>query len=406
MTDRYPRGPLPGVHDAQDVDTDDDHWGQHGDGDWGEHEDGWHGDDWDGEDWAAHEAAAKRRRRRARGRAFVVLLICLGLVGAAGYIGFDWIRGVVGAISSPTDYPGPGEGDVQVVITPGQTGKEVATTLEQAGVVRTERAFVNAVKADASGSQLQPGTYRLKKKMKAADAYAALIDPASRVSIQIRLREGLWASETFAEIEKQTGFGQQELVAAAKDPAVGLPPEAGGNPEGYLFPATYTFDPGVTPVDIMKAMVAKYTAEMDSAQVPADRRRDILIRASIVQAEASQPADFPKVARVIQNRLDRGQALQFDTTVNFAVGKRGFALTQEDLAVDSPYNTRRYQGLPPGPIGSPGAAAIEAAMAPADGDWIYFVTVNPDTGETVFTSNYNEFLAAKAQFNEWYKNNR
>jgi UPF0755 protein len=315
----------------------------------------------------------------------------------------DTITSLVSRITTPGDYPGPGSGTVQIVITEGQSGTEVAATLEQAGVVKTARAFVDAVKADTSGIQLQPGTYQLKEQMKAADALAMLQNPASRVSIKIRLREGLWLSETLAEIEKQGGFTHDEMLAAAADPSIGLPPEAAGNLEGYLFPATYSFDPGTTAVQVLTAMIVKYDQEMTAAGVAPEQRRDILIRASIIQAEASAPADFPKVARVIQNRLDAPLGkLEFDTTVNYAVQKRGFGLTQQDLATDSPYNTRLNKGLPPGPIGSPGAAAIQAAVNPADGDWLYFVTVNPDTGETVFTSNYDEFLAAKEQFNQWY----
>ncbi len=119
--------------------------------------------------------------------------------------------------------------------------------------------------------------------------------------------------------------------------------------------------------------------------------------ASLVQAEG-QPADFAKVSRVIYNRLDQGMKLQLDATVNYALGRSTLKLTNQDITVDSPYNTYKVTGLPPTPINSPGEQALEAALAPAAGDWLYYVTVNPTTGETKFTSSYSEFLKFKAEF--------
>lgn len=349
-------------------------------------------------------AQRPRRRRRRRRSGLVVLLLCLALVLAAGWFGAGQIRSLVRSMGV-ADFPGPGSGQVEVVIQPGDTGSRIGTRLEEAGVVASQRAFVNAL-TSKPGDDVQPGTYQLRREMKATDALSLLRSQNARVSLQIRVREGLWKAETYAIIGKETGFTPAQLDAAAASPTVGLPPEAGGDPEGYLYPATYTFDPDVTPEQVLKAMVGKYQAEITAAGVPADKQRETLIKASLVQAEASNPDDFPKVARVIENRLALGQPLGLDTTVNFAVQKRGFDLTQADLAKDTPYNTRKHAGLPPGPINSPGAQAIEAAAHPAEGDWLYFVTVNADTGETVFTSDYNEFLAAKRQWESWYAQNK
>ncbi len=126
---------------------------------------------------------------------------------------------------------------------------------------------------------------------------------------------------------------------------------------------------------------------------------EVMIVASLVESEANREQDRGKVARVIYNRLETDATnglLQIDATVNYALGRDlGLALTTEDLQVDSPYNTRRYPGLPPGPIESPGDAAIEAAANPTEGDWVYYVTVDLDTGETKFTDDYDEFLQFK-----------
>ncbi len=215
-------------------------------------------------------------------------------------------------------------------------------------------AFVAEFTVTPEAATLQPGTYRLRKEMKASDALALLLDPASRQSLRVGIREGLWVSEVLPEISADTGFTVEELQAALADPAVGLPPEAEGDAEGFLFPATYDFEPDVTPVEILAAMVARYTQAMDDLGVPADQRRDVLIRASIVQGEASREEDLAKVARVIQNRIDAGDTLGMDSTVGYVVQKRALDLTQSDLETDSPYNTRLNPGLPPGPDQQPG----------------------------------------------------
>ncbi len=338
-----------------------------------------------------------------------VLVVCLALLGGAVYAGWSFLSPIIDRVTAgdapAEDFPGPGSGDVDVVVEPGDTGGAIGTTLLEAGVVASRAAFVAEFTATPEAASLQPGTYRLRKEMKASEALALLLDPAARQSVQVGVREGLWVSEMLPEISAATGFTVEELQAALVDPAVGLPPEAEGNPEGYLFPATYSFEPGTTPVEIFTAMVARHNQAMDDLGVPAEQRRDVLVRAAIVQGEASREEDMAKVARVIANRLERGETLGMDSTVGYIVQKRALDLTQSDLETDSPYNPRINTGLPPGPINNPGEAAIAAALAPAEGDWLYFVTVDGDTGETVFTSDYDEFLAAKQQFQEWLAQN-
>lgn len=345
------------------------------------------------------------RRRGKGGRAAVVLVICFALLGGAVYAGWSsFVSPLLERLEGdppPEDFAGPGGEEVDVVVNAGDTGGRIGETLVEAGVVASRAAFVAAFQANADAAGLQPGTYRVRTEMKASDALALLLDPASRQSLRVALPEGRWVSETLAEISTDTGIPVADLEAALADPALGLPPEAGGSAEGYLFPATYDFDPDVTALEVLQAMVARHTQAMDSLGVPAAQRRDVLIRASIVQGEASRADDMAKVARVIQNRIDRGETLGMDSTVGYIVQKRNLDLTASDLQTDSPYNTRVNRGLPPGPINNPGEDALAAALAPAEGDWLYFVTVDGDTGETVFTSDYNEFLAAKAQFQEW-----
>jgi UPF0755 protein len=349
--------------------------------------------------------AHKHRRKARRRRSAVVLLVCLALLGAGGYAAYGWLRPVIDGLNAPTDYEGPGTGTVEVTIEQGASGRTIAQTLEDAGVVLTGDAFLQAAEAEPRAASIQPGTYALRGRMQASQALALLLDPAARVSIGVTVIEGRRAAEVFETVSADTGFGVEELTAAVADPAVGLPPEAGGDPEGYLFPATYSFDPEVTPVEILAAMVAKHTATMDAVGVPQAQRREILVRASLIQAEGRLPADLPRVSRVIQNRLEAGKPLQFDSTVNFANGTSGITTTDADRANPSPYNTYLYPGLPPGPINSPGEAAIAAALEPEPGNWLYFVAVNPDTGETRFAATDAEHAANVELFRQWLREN-
>lgn len=374
-------------------------------------------DDWDADDEHEADVAAdgrhahraerlrKKRRRARRRRSFLVLVLCLVLFGGALFAAWTWIRPLVDGFNAPTDYAGPGSGSVEVVISPGDSGSAIGQTLEESGVVLTAGAFVEATQSDPRAATLQPGTYALQQEMAAVDALALLLDPASKISVTVQVREGLWVPEVYAAISEETGFSVEQLEAAAADPAVGLPAEAGGDPEGYLFPATYSFDPDVTPVQVLTAMVARHAQAMDEVGVPEASRRDVLVRASIVQNEGTSPEDLGRIATVIQNRLDAGMPLGMDSTVNFALQKRGLDLTSTDLAVESPYNTRVNDGLPPGPIGTPGQAAIEAVNNPEPGDWLFFVTVNPDTGETKFTADAAEFEQFVAEYRQWQAEN-
>lgn len=400
--DQHDPHPDPDHDPDADYDHDHDHDQLDPDVGW----DGYHDDD--GQETVPEGRAAQRagrlrrkRRRARRRRALLVLVLCLALFGAAVFAAWTWIGPVVAGLNAPTDYEGPGTGSVDVVIRPGDSGSAIGRTLEAAGVVLTAGAFIDAAKDDPRAASLQPGTYTVQREMRAADALALLLEPTSRISVQVQIPEGRWVPEVYEAISKATGLGVDQLEAAAADPAVGLPAEAKGDPEGYLFPATYSFDPDVTPVQVLKQMVARHQVAMDEAGVPPAQRHDVVVRASIVQNEGSRSEDMGKIATVIQNRLDRNMSLGMDSTVNFALEKRGLDLTDADLAVDSPYNTRLYKGLPPGPVGNPGQAAIEATYQPEPGDWLYFVTVNPDTGETKFTADSAEFESFVVEYRQW-----
>ncbi|HEY5183723.1 MAG TPA: endolytic transglycosylase MltG [Actinomycetes bacterium] len=342
---------------------------------------------------APHEPRGRRSRLAPLIAGLAVVVLLAGLVWA----GLSFFRGAA-------DYPGPGSGEVVVKVRPGDTATRIGDTLAAAGVVRSAKAFVAAATSDPNSSSIQPGSYKLLKQMKASDALALLLDPSSRMTNQVVIPEGTQARQIVELVAKATGIPAADLTAILKEPTpLGLPDYAKGNPEGFLFPATYELEPGVSAKQALEPMVRRFDQAaatvnlVQRAQAIGRTPYEVLIVASLVQAEG-QPADFAKVSRVIYNRLDQGMKLQLDATVNYALGRSTLKLTNQDIGVVSPYNTYKIPGLPPTPINSPGELALRAALTPAAGDWLYYVTVNPTTGETKFTSSYSEFLKFKAQF--------
>lgn len=354
------------------------------------------------------KARRSRQRRNRRRRSFLVVLLALALLVGGGYVVKEFVGGwFTGGEKTVTDFPGPGHDSAQVVVSSGDTGSAMASTLVDAGVVATVKAFTTAFAANPVASSIQPGTYQLKLEMRASDAVEALLDPANLVSTKVTIPEGFTAKKTFARLSEQTGIALEEFEAAAADPAaIGLPAEAGGNVEGWLSPLTYTIAPDESAAAILSTMIAGTVRTLDELGVPAADRQTVLIKASITEQEVSFTEEYAKVVRVIDNRLATGMPLGMDTINAYGLGKSAMDLVASDFAIDDPYNARKYTGLPPTPIGNPGAEAINAALHPADGDWLYFITVDLDTGETIFTASYDEFLVYKAQYQQWLAANR
>ncbi|MET8337904.1 endolytic transglycosylase MltG [Streptosporangium canum] len=347
----------------------------------------------------------RRRRRRNRGGFLAPMLaaiVLLGGVGAGGFYGYTWLRDAM----TVEDYTGEGAGEVVVEIKTGQSASDVARTLQEQGVVKSAEAFVDAAAAADMSASLQPGEYTLRKQMSAAAA-VKLLDPDKRLRETVTLKEGLRLSDTLTQLAKETGKPLREFQRAARDgKALGLPSYARGRLEGYAFPATYEISPKMKPVDILTAMVDRFhrTADKDGLEKEAKALghtpHEIMTIASIVQAESGSVEDMGKVARVIYNRLDGNppRKLEMDSTVMYGLNKYGVAATNADLESTSPYNTYARVGLPPGPIANPGDHAIQAALNPTKGDWIWFVTTDTKRGITKFTASEAEFFRFKAEF--------
>ncbi|MEV4397503.1 endolytic transglycosylase MltG [Nonomuraea sp. NPDC049607] len=347
----------------------------------------------------------RRRRRRNRGGfvapllAFVVLA---GIIGGGGYYGYLWVSDAL----VPDDYTGQGTGEVIVEIKDGQSASEVAEELVRLGVVASARAFSTAIGNAGKSGSLQPGQYKMRKKMSAADA-VAMLSPENKLLAKVPVKEGLRLSDTLTTLAKATDKPVKAFAAAAKDTGdLDLPSYAKGKLEGYAFPATYQFPPNATPAQILGAMVKRFNQtaeEVDlegGAKALGHKPQDIVIIASIIQAEAGRFEDMPKIARVIYNRLDRDpeMKLEMDSTVMYALNKYRTAATFAETKTKSRYNTYMYLGLPPGPISNPGQHAIEAALNPAKGDWLYFVATDPKSSVTKFATTEAERQALLAEY--------
>jgi UPF0755 protein len=287
------------------------------------------------------------------------------------------------------------EKDVVISIGDGATGSDIAQQLFEAQVVKSSAAFFRVAVSDSRSGRIAPGSHRIQMNLCAKDALEQLLDP-KRIANLISVIEGAWSTE-IADAMVASGFSRGEVSKAMK--SVELPPDF-KTLEGLLFPAQYSFEEKTTAQSAVSSMIDRALLEISNSGIAAGREKyspqQLLIIASIIQAEG-EPKDFGKVSQVIRNRLKIGMPLQMDSTVHFIQKLRGdIFLSTKSTLIKSDYNTYRKYGLPPGPIGNPGAEAMAAAVNPETGDWIYFITVAP--GDTRFTASLDQFNVWKAEY--------
>ncbi|HZK05181.1 MAG TPA: endolytic transglycosylase MltG [Actinomycetaceae bacterium] len=352
------------------------------------------------------EQERTNRRRVRRSRTVISVLVSLVLIGGAAYLALPAIRDMFSGGPPPPDYAGPGAGSVMIEVPAGSSGAAIAALLYEADVVASEKAFVNAFNEDPNATSIQAGFYNLQLQMPAAEAMAALHDRENRAEVSITVPEGTRAASVYERISAATGIPVEDVQAAAGDTAsFGLPEEAGGNVEGWLGAQTYILPPTADARVILSAMVQETIGTLESLNIPNEEWQDSLIKASIAQREG-QPEDFGMVVRVIMNRADPSNPetvgmLGMDSTVIYGLGADGVLLTNEQKAIDTPFNTFMHPGLPPTPICTPSVEAIAATVDPPEGPWNYFVTVNLDTGETKFAATYVEFQTYVQEWRDW-----
>ncbi|WP_197513650.1 endolytic transglycosylase MltG, partial [Mycobacterium sp. E2462] len=368
---------------------------------------------------------ASRRRRRFVIRVSLALLVVVVIAGV--FAGTKLWHTVFG---NGDDYRGGGKRDVVIQIEAGDSTTMVGETLQHQQVVKTVRAFVNAAHGNTAITSIQPGFYRVRTEIPAADAVTRLTDPKSRVG-RLVIPEGRQLDDTtdmktnkvnpgiFNLISQATCVDLDgnrhcvpvaDLRAAATDStvaALAIPPwavqpatELGKDHrriEGLIAPGTFNVDPAAPAGGILASLISAGASEytksglVDTAQAMGLSPYDILVVASLVQQEANPP-DFAKVAQVIYNRLHAHHTLEFDSTVNYPLDRREVATSDADRALRTPWNTYVSLGLPATAICSPGTDALRAAEHPEPGDWLYFVTID-NQGTTLFTRDYQQHLA-------------
>ncbi|MFD3587892.1 endolytic transglycosylase MltG [Streptomyces sp. NPDC058683] len=231
----------------------------------------------------------------------------------------------------------------------------------------------------------------------------SLVHGADARSATLVIPEGWRATQIYDAVDKALDLPAGSTKGSIGTAGLKLPGDAEGNPEGYLFPATYPLAEDATPQSVLRFMVDTANQRFDGAPIAAGAQRDAMnvyqavTIASIVQAEAANKADMGKVARVVLNRLQSGMPLQMDSTLNYGLNRSTLDTTVDDTRIENPYNSYQRMGLPPSPIDNPGEDAMRAAMNPAPGNWLYFVTVKP--GDTRFTADYAEHQRNVAEFN-------
>lgn len=347
---------------------------------------------------------SKKVRRRRR---MLALFLTLVVFVAAIAVGAQFLKPLLGT-DKPADYPGPGSGQVMVTVQPGEGTRSLATKLEDAKVVANADTFLKAI--TASGGTLSPGEYTFKAEMKNADAVNVLLGQDKTKVIYFALNAGLRIGESLQAISDGSGVSVPELKQLSDSPQqFGLPANA-KNLEGFLAPGEHRFPLGTPAKDILRALVKATVDELVSQGItdPAKQYEAVIV-ASIVQAEGGQ-AEYGDVAGAIYNRLkpndQTGGFLQVDSAVTYGLGTKSFNFTEAERRDKSnPYNTYANPGLPPGPIGSPGKTAIDAAAKPKANDYLFWVTINLDTKETKFSKTLAEHLGYVDQYNRWCEAN-
>lgn len=275
----------------------------------------------------------------------------------------------------------------EILIEDGDTGVKISQKLYDAGVIKAVKVFYKIALNQKRANSISPGIHEIDLKISAQAALEQLLDPARNRGV-FRFNEGLRKIEILDLLVKS------KLVVGQLSPTI-KPADIfkTNNLEGFLFPANYSFAPATTTDQAIMQMLERFNLAAKTSKIDQGYGKfspfDLVTIASIVQAEGDVQ-DFTKIAQVIYNRLKIGMPLQMNTTIEYAANLRGkIRLPYKQLEINSRYNTYKYQGLPPGPIGNPGQAALEAAVNPQIGDWLYFITVKPQ--ETRFTKSITEF---------------
>lgn len=351
-----------------------------------------------------------RHGRKAPKKRLLAIALSSAIVLVVGAGATLYATGTLSSILNPVDdYDGTSGEVVEFTIAEGDSGETIAQNLSDAGIVKSFEAFYKLLLKTEPAPVLIPGVYSLHANMSAKDALTALLDEDNRLVNQVVITEGTLLPNVLKQLADSTKIPLADFQQAVKDPqALGLPSEA-KTVEGFLFPATYNFSPNQSANDIIKLMIARTFVALDKANVaPADQFR-VITMASLVQKEAGSVEDMYKVARVFTNRLNpdlwSSGLLESDATVAYGSGhtNRWETTVAERADRSNIYNTYLHPGPLVAPISNPGEDAIDAVLNPAAGNWLFFVAVNLETGETIFSETADQHAAAVEKMVAWWQ---
>jgi UPF0755 protein len=315
------------------------------------------------------------------------------------------VFGVIYLVFSAASGESEPSGPARIEVVQGDTLSSVAEKLERAGVIPSAFMFKMEARVGGYGSEIRTGEYTFARGAESDVILQKLTAGEAVATLPITVPEGLSLEETAKEVADQSNIPAVKFADAAKRTDYGygfLEDPAIKTTEGFLFPKQYEFEEGTTAPQMVTRMLEQYLLETETLDISAARERlnlteyELLTVASLIEKEASMPEERPLVASVIYNRIRKDMPLQIDASIHYALDKQGKELSLADLEVNSPYNTYENPGLPPGPICSPSRQSLEAAVNPADTDYLYYV-LKANGEEHFFTSNYREFLEAKAR---------
>jgi UPF0755 protein len=338
------------------------------------------------------DAVRVRRRRKRRSPVIPLLLVALLIFGGVYLISQAFGGGEEA-----------GGETARVVIEEGDSLSEIAGKLKEAGIIGNATLFTLEVRLKGAGTDLKPGEYELSRSA-GTDEIIETLSAGQPVQVyRVTIPEGLTLEQTAQVIGEETSVSAEEFAEAARRTDYGYAfLEGARTTEGFLFPKTYEFEEGTTARQMVNRLLEQYLIETQGLDFEAAERRtglneyELITVASMIERESANDAERPLVASVIYNRLEEGMPLQIDATIQYALGENRERLSIQDTQIDSPYNTYQNRGLPPGPIASPSLGSIEAALNPADTNYLYYV-IRPGGGEHFFTDDYDEFLRAKAE---------
>jgi len=361
----------------------------------------------------SHRKAGRggKKSKGKSGVAFLMAFVLLAVLGGGVFFGYNKVKDFFTA----ADYDGPGTGEVTIQVPDGSSITEMGNLLVAGDVVKSTKAFIDAAEKNPKGKNIQSGTFKMRKQMSAENAVNLMLDPKARITNGITITEGKTAKQIYAQLAKASDLPVKDFETAAKDPtALGVPAfwfnrtdkqKVTKSIEGFLFPDTYEFPPKASAEEMLTTMVEHFmqvATDLDFVDTVQKERKispyEALTVASLAQAEAGNDADLGKVARVAYNRLYSGNfpcdCLQFDVGINYyyqLTGRptkpSGKMTTAELTDPKNPYRLHGKSGLTPTPINNPGKSALQGAMSPPAGPWLYFVAIDKQ-GHSAFAVSY------------------